>query len=144
MYLILGDRSTEIVIHAHCARKHQPQGGVMPSIKQNTLSAIVFAAAGLASEAATAAGPYILTDLGPLGGPLSAASALNRSGTVVGSAYTGSMATHAALWSGGAPRDLGTLGGSFSTAYDINNAGVVAGSSGLAGSGGTRATLWRS
>ena len=105
----------------------------MPVIKQPKLSILACLALGLASQTATAAGPYSLTDLGTLSGPVSTSYGLNNAGTVVGSSDTVRGASHATAWGGGARRDLGTLGGSYSVAHDINNAGVMAGWAGLPG-----------
>jgi probable HAF family extracellular repeat protein len=57
---------------------------------------------------------------------------LNKSGTIVGSYYTGS-ATQAFIYKDGAFTALGTLGGSNSSASAVNDFDVVVGSSQLAG-----------
>src|SRR6478672_1558489 len=76
----------------------------MPVTKQHMLPALASLALGLASHTATAAGPYALTDLGTLGGPVSTSYGLNNAGTVVGSSDTASGTSHASAWRGAAPR----------------------------------------
>ena len=76
-----------------------------------------------------------LKDLGTLGGPFSAATAISPSGHVVGKSDTRTddgtpSATHAALWEPGSAQaeDLGTLpGGSNSAASAVNRRGQVVG-----------------
>jgi probable HAF family extracellular repeat protein len=74
---------------------------------------------------------YTVTDLGTLGGKLSSAAAINRSGQVVGnSEVAGYPNIHAFLWSAdGGMRDLGFLNEADNTAYayGINDAGEVVG-----------------
>ena len=77
-----------------------------------------------------AAGPYIVTDLGDLGGGESRADRINASGQVVdwSSKIENSYGVRRAfLYSGGAMQDLGTLGGKDSEAWGINDAGEVVG-----------------
>jgi len=75
-------------------------------------------------------GPYLVTDVGDLGGGESRAYGLNASGQVVGRSLA-IIESHylwrAFLYSGGAPLDLGALGGDESSAWDINDAGDVVG-----------------
>src|SRR4051812_351184 len=73
--------------------------------------------------------PYVLTNLGTLGGARSEAYALNAAGDVVGRADTIHGECHAFFWSNGKIRDLGTLGGKASDAYGINNRGQIVGMS---------------
>src|SRR5262252_5312466 len=82
---------------------------------------------------AAVAQTYIITNLGTLGGSYSAAHAINASGQITGSSYTGTgyKVSHAFLYSGGKMIDLGTLGGSFSYGLAINTSGQVAGTSAL-------------
>lgn len=71
---------------------------------------------------------YTLTDLGTLGGTYSAASAINRSGQVVGgSTLPGDETLHPFLYADGRMVDLGTLSGS-GFASSINAQGQVVGS----------------
>jgi probable HAF family extracellular repeat protein len=70
---------------------------------------------------------YLVTDLGSLG-PYGRVTGINNSGQVVGSAQTGSGASHAFLYSGGVMTNLGTLGGD-SYANAVNDSGQVAGAS---------------
>jgi probable HAF family extracellular repeat protein len=84
----------------------------------------------------------VVTDLGTLGGTLSAATDMNDKGLVVGwSRLEGSTADRAFIWEDGVMTDLGTLGGSSSVAWGINNRGQVVGTSTLA-NGTPRAFLW--
>ncbi len=72
---------------------------------------------------------YHLTDLGTLGGTVSAAYGINAPGQVVGqAAMTGNnVAQNAFLYSGGTMTNLGTLGGPSSRAYAVNLSGQVVG-----------------
>jgi probable HAF family extracellular repeat protein len=71
---------------------------------------------------------YTITDLGTLGGELSVATAVSRTGSVAGYSLTASGRQHAFRWSGGRMTDLGTLpGGGASRANAINDAGQLAG-----------------
>lgn len=82
-------------------------------------------------------------DLGTLGGPFSAALAINNLGDAVGKADTANPhETHAFLWRSGRMIDLGALpGGANSLASAVNNHGQVVGSSETADS--THAFLWQ-
>lgn len=85
-----------------------------------------------------------LTDLPTLGGKYAAAMAINRTGTIVGSAQTNSGAFHAVLWSSKTPQDLGVLDhGDYSEARDINNSGHVVGESNTTPSGKPRGFFWK-
>jgi len=84
-----------------------------------------------------------MTDLGTFGGSSSAASGINASGQIVGSAaITGSVFTHAFLYAGGSMTDLGTLGGPNSTAAGINDSGQIVGASLTTGDGPRDAFLY--
>lgn len=99
----------------------------------------VLMALALAMPTALAAeNAYVITDLGTFGGAQSSANSINQQGQVVGSAglsSTGTISSHAFLYSGGVMTDLGALGtnssiqGPFSTstAVGINNVGQIAG-----------------
>jgi probable HAF family extracellular repeat protein len=70
-----------------------------------------------------------LVNIGSLGGPGGAGTAINDAGQVAGYSYVnGGAAQHAFLYSGGTMQDLGTLGGTNSSALGINAAGWVVGS----------------
>jgi probable HAF family extracellular repeat protein len=70
-----------------------------------------------------------MTDLGTLGGINSAATAINATGTVVGSADTAAGHSHAFVESSGVMTDLGTLNGTAasSNALAVNSSRQVAG-----------------
>jgi probable HAF family extracellular repeat protein len=94
---------------------------------------------------ATAA-PYSITPLGTLGGPTSAAAAINNAGQIVGNSDTSSGPSHAFLCSGGTMLDLGTpAGATSSSATAINDGGQVTGNTndlhGLLYSGGSISPL---
>jgi probable HAF family extracellular repeat protein len=68
----------------------------------------------------------VMTDLGTLGGNLSAANAINDRGQVAGESNTASGEMHAFLWEHGVMTDLGTAGET-SSAHGINNRGEIVG-----------------
>jgi probable HAF family extracellular repeat protein len=86
----------------------------------------------------------VMTNLGTLGGLASAATAINASGTVVGSADLASGASHAFAESGGVMTNLGTLDGAAATsnALAINRTGQIAGWSTAPGGSGNVAFLY--
>jgi probable HAF family extracellular repeat protein len=87
-----------------------------------------------------------MVDLGTLGGPDSAARAVNDAGQIVGRSnlniiILGSYVYRATLWEAGVPQDLGTVDGQYnSDAYGINESGLVVGTSYTNNPG--HATLW--
>ena len=85
-----------------------------------------------------------MTDLGTLGGINSAGTAINATGTVVGSADTAAGHSHAFTESGGVMTDLGTLDGTAasSKALAVNSSGQVAGWSTAPGGTGDVAVLY--
>ena len=86
---------------------------------------------------------YNYVGLSTLGGNVAWSSAINDSGSVVGSSFrTADRPFHAVRWNSGPPVDLGTLGGSYSSAYSINGSGQIVGSSYTAGDASNHATLW--
>jgi probable HAF family extracellular repeat protein len=68
----------------------------------------------------------VMTDLGTLGGNLSAANAINDRGQIVGESTTSSGEKHAFLWEHGVMKDLGTPGET-SSAHGINRRGEIVG-----------------
>ena len=83
----------------------------------------------------------VMTDLGTLGGNLSAANAINDQGQVVGKFNTASGELHGFLWQHGIITDLGTPGET-SSAHGINILGEIVGATfGKNIRGG--AVLWR-
>jgi probable HAF family extracellular repeat protein len=87
-------------------------------------------------------GPYVLTDLGTLGGLSAQAYDLNDNGRVVGYATNASSQGRAFVWASGQMTDLGTLGGLHADAQAINNLGQVVGRSRVNTSSVTHAVLW--
>jgi len=85
--------------------------------------------------------PYIVTDLGALGGIQSQAFGINLAAQVAGSAQRADGMVHAFLFRSGALQDLGTLGGTTSVATAINRAAVVVGRS-LSSAGNTKAFVY--
>ncbi len=80
-----------------------------------------------APQAADAPGPYVLTDLGTLGGPSAQALDINEAGDIVGSATNAASRLRAFLWRSGSMTDLGTIGGNHSEAVAISDTGHVVG-----------------
>src|SRR3954471_5850066 len=104
---------------------------------------------GLVLAVATAghaiAAPFVITDLGTLGGTFSIATGVNDVGQVVGYSATADGVTHAFLWQSGTMTDLGSLSaaGAGSRANGVNRLGQVVGNS-TADDGDTHAFLWQS
>ena len=76
----------------------------------------------------------IVTNLGSLGGYISAANGINDRGEIVGYSDTGPDTTsplHAFLYRDGKMTDLGTFGGQNSDAVAINSHGVITGAAAL-------------
>jgi probable HAF family extracellular repeat protein len=92
---------------------------------------VTLSSAAGAGVARSGAPSFRLVDLGTLGGSTSGATAINKSGEVVGYATTlGDAATHAFRWRGGTMTDLGVLpGGGYSCANAINDRGQIVGTS---------------
>src|SRR5439155_9991319 len=86
----------------------------------------------LFASRAAGAPTYVVTDLGTLGGPTSAAWGINGVGQVAGSASTADGAQHAFLYGEGVMLDVGTLGGTTSLAFGVNDAGQVVGAAATA------------
>jgi probable HAF family extracellular repeat protein len=106
---------------------------------------VLIAAAVCASAAGSAAAeaPYLVKDLGTLGGTISGALSLNERREVVGHAFiAGNRAMHAFHDDGGGMRDLGTLGGPQAQARHINTRGEVVGWA-FRSDGERHAALWR-
>ena len=79
-------------------------------------------------RAADSPGPYVLTDLGTLGGLSAPAYDINEAGDIVGSSTTAALKARAFVWRNGSMTDLGTLAG-HSDAQAISDTGHVAGRS---------------
>lgn len=94
------------------------------------------------SRASAPPGPYVVTDLGTLGGLSAQASDINDAGQIVGYATTAASGARAFRWQDGVMMDLGTLGGPSSQANAINAWGDVVGSSRFSSASGTHAMLW--
>jgi probable HAF family extracellular repeat protein len=94
-------------------------------------------------RAATPPGPYVLTDLGTLGGVSAQAADINDDGLVVGYASTATAGGHAFVWRNGMMTDLGTLmNGPSAAAAAINDLGQIVGGSTVALNTPGHATLW--
>ena len=115
---------------------------MQPRLVELRLARSVLVAALLFASRAAGAPTYVVTDLGTLGGPTSAAWGINGAGQVAGSASTADGAQHAFLYSGGVMLDLGTLGGSTSLAFGVNDAGQVVGAAATAGNLASHAFLY--
>ena len=72
------------------------------------------------------AAPYIVTDLGTLGGSSSGATAINDHGVIVGDSTTANQETHAFIYQNGTMTSLG-VPGSLSHGNGINNHNQVVG-----------------
>jgi probable HAF family extracellular repeat protein len=85
-----------------------------------------------------------MTDLGGFGGTCTLATALNKSGQIVGESYrTGDQSAPAFLWEKGSIHELeGSFGGDFSGAFAINEQGEAVGFGTLPGNATFHAALW--
>jgi probable HAF family extracellular repeat protein len=111
-----------------------------------TCVALVMAAAVIVSSAAYgAAQTYTVLDLGTLGGRVSFATAITRTGDVIGYSTLTGDAYRATSWRDGTPTSLGVLPGktdSFAVAINVN--GRVVGNASSAIYYNRRAFLWTS
>ena len=121
---------------------------MMKSGRRSTIAPATLALLGVFSimtgdtpRAADAPGPYVLTDLGTLGGPSAQAHDINGAGDIVGGAMNSTPRSRAFLWRDGAMTDLGTLGGNHSEAAALSDAGHVVGRAQTSASK-YHATLW--
>jgi probable HAF family extracellular repeat protein len=106
-----------------------------------TLTALFLSFGWLSAHAQSVS--YSMTDLGTLGGAMSAACSINDRGQVTGKSATTLAQLHSFLWQDGAMTDLGTLPPlAFSEARSINNRGQVVGDSSAAGGPPFHAALW--
>lgn len=114
-------------------------------MNRNRLSHSVVAAAVLGcigNQHGVFAQGYEIIDLGTLGGPSSAAWAINDTGHIVGSSTTADAAVHAFMWKG-LITDIGPLeGDAHAQAFDINNDGDVAVMSFGLGDRVTKGMVW--
>ena len=94
------------------------------------------------ARAAAPPGPYILTDLGTLGGSSARAFDVNDAGQVVGYSTNAASRSRGFRWQNGDMTDLGTLGGNASQANGINALGQAAGYSTIGTGSTARAVLW--
>src|SRR5436309_15019029 len=115
---------------------------MQPRLVELRLARSVLVAALLFASRAAGAPMYVVTDLGTLGGPTSAAWGINGAGQVAGSASTADGAQAAVLCGGGVMLALGTLGGSTSLAFGVNAAGQVVGAAATAGNLASHAFLY--
>ncbi|MGE5214310.1 MAG: hypothetical protein ACM3NN_11540 [Nitrospirota bacterium] len=93
----------------------------------------------------------VMTDLGTLGGPDSAAVIISESGKITGFSFTddipnpttGIPTINPFLWERGRMIDLGTLGGTIGVGNSVNNRGQVIGFSDLVGDNNNHAFIWQ-
>jgi probable HAF family extracellular repeat protein len=111
------------------------RSNAVPTLKR-VLPAAILLFISLDSSSVLAFGQYALIDLGTLGGTTSGATAINNSGSVVGSAETAAGTTHAFYWTHNAGIQDLTPTASSGSASDINNNENVVGTT------GTRAFRW--
>lgn len=142
-------------MHARAAGQAQPIHNPMtrsPSLTERgtsgrnavrTVVAFVLSAF-LAAFAIPANAGYAVTDIGTFGGSFSNATAISRSGAVVGWSTFADGSQHGYLWRHGVMTDLGTLGGAASAAWSVNNLEHVAGWSAIKGSNDAYPTAWTS
>ena len=123
--------------------RHAPSHGTpRVSALQAAVAGAFIALPMLFAAAPARAVQCIVTDLGALGGTVSAASGINAAGQVVGYAFNaGNVNYRAFLWQSGSLQDLGTLGGTNSMAHGINDAGQVVGESFTSANAARRAFL---
>src|SRR5205823_13832500 len=87
---------------------------------------VVLLASPQAATGDAATGPFILMDLGTLGGNRGVATAVNNSGQVVGNSSTAGGKNRELSWTAaGGVMDLGTLGGTCSEAAAVSDGGRV-------------------
>ena len=84
----------------------------------------------------------VMSDLGTLGGPESAALDINDNGQIVGWSINEIGEYHGFYYENGTMIDLGDLGGAYSHASSINEDGQIVGMS-IAALGQERAVLWQ-
>lgn len=95
-----------------------------------------------ASARAALQPPYVLTNLGTLGG-FTQAVAVNDNDQIAGWGWTSGVGgtRHAFVWERGVLRDIGTVGGNASVATGINASGVVVGTA-FFDAGASRVFTW--
>jgi probable HAF family extracellular repeat protein len=82
-----------------------------------------------------------MVDIGTLGGKLTIANDMNKTGQVVGSSVDANGSPRAYIWTGGTLTALGTLGGKTSSASAISGTGQVVGTADTA-NGDRYAFVW--
>lgn len=88
-------------------------------------------------------GPYVLTDLGTLGGGSTYPYEINEAGQITGYSTNSSSQTRAFLWDDGQMTNLGLMGGNYSSGRGINGLGHVVGYANIVPGGTGIAALFR-